>query len=156
MGKKSILFWLWLCVCAFCFGCGEKRQNVPESGSQSVEYDWAGPCLSSRQVVVVQADSAIYSLSDLTGKTVAAQAGSSSEEWLISGENPRIPEVGNLMTFSDMDDVYASLRDSYCDAIAGNDCAMQKFMDAEPGKYRMLEESLCVPEEKTEIMKESR
>jgi len=37
------------------------------------EYRWAGPYMTSRQVVAVNMESDIYSLEDLEGKTIAVQ-----------------------------------------------------------------------------------
>ena len=48
------------------------------------DYLWAGPYLSSRQVVVVNAASNIYSLSDLSGMRVAVQNGSKPESIFLT------------------------------------------------------------------------
>ncbi|MDD6300755.1 MAG: transporter substrate-binding domain-containing protein, partial [Ruminococcus sp.] len=48
------------------------------------DYLWAGPHLSSLQVVVVNAASNIYSLSDLSGMRVAVQNGSKPESIFLT------------------------------------------------------------------------
>lgn len=64
----------------------EQKTNLVESGAidciwgcfsmdgREEVYRWAGPYMVSRQVVAVDADSSIRSLSDLAGKTVAVQS----------------------------------------------------------------------------------
>ena len=44
------------------------------------EYQWAGPYMTSYQVIAVRTDSDIYSLQDLEGKTVAVQSTTKPEE----------------------------------------------------------------------------
>ena len=48
-------------------------------------YQWAGPYMVSRQVVAVNTDSSIQSLSDLAGKTVMVQSTSKPEGIFLSG-----------------------------------------------------------------------
>ena len=49
-------------------------------------YQWAGPYMYSRQVMVVRSDSGIYRLSDLNGKRIAVQNGyrmcTASSAWM--------------------------------------------------------------------------
>ena len=61
-------------------------------------YQWAGPYLYSRQVVLVQADSDITTLADLAGKRVAVQATSKPETVFLERPEPeRVPEVGGVL-----------------------------------------------------------
>ena len=107
------------------------------------EYTWAGPYLNSRQVVVVPAESSVYTLADLEGKNVAVQATSRPDEIFSAGTDPRIPEIKNLFCFSSNDNVFAALRKGYVDAIAGHSTAMAARIKEYPaGSYRMLEEAL--------------
>ena len=110
------------------------------------EYEWAGPYMYSRQVVVVRADSDIHRLSDLAGKRVAVQATSKPEKIFMEGTDARIPEIKALYSFSTMDDIYSCLRKNYADAIAGHEGALSSFMSTSPGNYRMLDESLYTSE----------
>lgn len=107
-------------------------------------YRWVGPYLYSRQVVVVKSSSDIYSLSDLAGARVAVQATSKPESILLAGEDSRIPEVRAVYSFSNMDELYASLRKGYADAIAGHESALDAFVETSPETYRELDESLYV------------
>ena len=107
------------------------------------EYTWAGPYLNSRQVVVVPAESSVYTLADLEGKNIAVQATSRPDEIFSAGTDPRIPEIKNLFCFSSNDNVFAALRKGYVDAIAGHSTAMAARIKEYPaGSYRMLEEAL--------------
>ena len=56
-------------------------------------YNWTEPYMYSREVVAVTKDSSITKLSDLKGKRVAVQSTTRPEEMFLSGNNPRIPEV---------------------------------------------------------------
>lgn len=109
-------------------------------------YTWAGPYLYSRQVVAVQRDGTIQSLADLKGKRVAVQATTKSEDVLLKMEDPRIPNVKEVYSFSTMEELYASLRKGYVDAIAGHESALRTFVESDPDSYRLLEESLYVSE----------
>ena len=106
------------------------------------EYTWVGPYLNSRQVVVVRTDSDIYQLSDLEGKRVSVQATSKPEREFLNQNNPSTPQVGGLFSFSSMDEIYASLRKGYVDAIAGHESALRTFVETDPENYRILDQSL--------------
>ena len=49
------------------------------------DYKWAGPYISSRQVIAVNKDSDIYTLDDLKGKNVAVQSTTKPEDILLNG-----------------------------------------------------------------------
>ena len=103
------------------------------------EYTWVGPYLNSRQVVVVHADSNIFQLSDLEGTRVAVQATSKPEREFLNQNNPATPQVGDLFSFSSMDEIYASLRKGYVDAIAGHESALRTFVEMqEDGTTRKI------------------
>ena len=110
------------------------------------EYEWAGPYMYSRQIVVVHADSDIYELADLEGKRVAVQATSKPESVFLNTADARIPHIGALYSFSTMDEIYSCLRKRYADAIAGHEGALSSFMKTSPGTYRILDESLYTSE----------
>lgn len=57
------------------------------------KYNWAGPYMYSRQIVVVNKNSGIESLADLKGKRVAVQV-TSKPEYILSNTN--MPQVGVL------------------------------------------------------------
>ena len=108
-------------------------------------YQWAGPYLYSRQMVLVRADSDIATLADLAGKRVAVQATSKPETVFLERPEPeRVPEVGEVYCFSTMEEVYSAIRKGFVDAIAGHEGAMRTFMEDSPGSWRILDQSLLV------------
>ena len=108
-------------------------------------YQWAGPYLYSRQMVLVQADSDIATLADLAGKRVAVQATSKPETVFLERPEPeRVPKVGEVYCFSSMEEVYSAIRKGFVDAIAGHEGAMRTFMEDSPGSWRILDQSLMV------------
>lgn len=106
------------------------------------EYQWAGPYLYSSQVVAVRANSEIYQIQDLCGKTVAVQETGKAEEYLLHPTKERVPDVEKVYAFSNMDEVYGALRKNYVEAICGHESALNTFVSTAPEEYRILEESL--------------
>lgn len=106
-------------------------------------YNWAGPYLTSRQVVAVSKNSNIKKLSDLADKSVACQSTSKPDEIFSRNDDPRIPPIKNLYCFPYFDQVFAALRKSYVDAIAGHETAMIAYMNSTSGEYVILGETLA-------------
>ena len=107
-------------------------------------YRWAGPYMVSRQVVAVNADSSIQSLSDLAGKTVMVQSTSKPEGILLSGSDPRIPQTVEVFSIEDRSVQYAMLTCGYVDAIAAHETAILQYMKDNNAVFRILEEPLLV------------
>ena len=105
-------------------------------------YNWAGPYMYSRQVVVVRSDSAIYRLADLNDKRIAVQIASKPEELLLTHQVPGVEQVKNVYSFVSMNDVFAALDKSYVDACAGHETAYRSFMSGRTGQYRVLDQAL--------------
>ena len=112
---------------------------------RETEYEWAGPYLTTRHVVAVQADEAVESLSDLEGRTVAVQATSMAEHALLQ-QWPGLPRARAVYSFATIDEAYACLRRGYADAVAGHEDTLRTLVDAVPGEYRLLDEALCQAE----------
>lgn len=112
-------------------------------GRTGDRYNWAGPYLTSRQVVAVSKNSNIKKLSDLADKNVACQSTTKPDEIFSRNDDPRIPRIKNLYCFPNFDQVFAALRKSYADAIAGHETAMIAYMNSTSGEYVILEESLA-------------
>lgn len=72
-------------------------------------YNWAGPYMYSRQVVIVQASSDIYGLGDLNGKRIAVQTSSKPEELFLKHQVPGVEQVDSVYCFADTVDVFAAL-----------------------------------------------
>ena len=107
-------------------------------------YRWAGPYMVSRQVVAVNADSSIQSLSDLAGKTVMVQSTSKPEGIFLSGSDPRIPQTVEVFSIEDRNVQYAMLACGYVDAIAAHKTAILQYMKDNNAVFRILEEPLLV------------
>lgn len=65
---------------------------------------------------------------------------------MLKGSFPGIPEVERVYSMSGMDEIYASLRKGYVDAIAGHESALERFVQSAPDTYCMLDESLYISE----------
>ena len=107
-------------------------------------YRWAGPYMVSRQVVAVNADSSIQSLSDLAGKTVMVQSTSKPEGIFLSGSDPRIPQTVEVFSIEDRSVQYAMLACGYVDAIAAHETAILQYRKDSNAAFRILEEPLLV------------
>ena len=107
-------------------------------------YRWAGPYMVSRQVVAVNADSRIQSLSDLAGKTVMVQSTTKPEGIFLSGSDPRIPQTVEVFSIEDRSVQYAMLACGYVDAIAAHETAILQYMKDNNAAFRILEEPLLV------------
>ena len=134
----------------------EQKTNLVESGAidciwgcfsmqgRETLYRWAGPYMVSRQVVAVNADSSIQSLSDLAGKTVMVQSTSKPEGIFLSGSDPRIPQTVEVFSIEDRSVQYAMLACGYVDAIAAHETAILQYMKDNYAVFRILEEPLLV------------
>lgn len=107
-------------------------------------YRWAGPYMVSRQVVAVNADSSIQSLSDLAGKTVMVQSTGKPEGIFLSDSDPRIPQTVEVFSIEDRSVQYAMLACGYVDAIAAHETAILQYMKDNNAAFRILEEPLLV------------
>ena len=107
-------------------------------------YRWAGPYMVSRQVVAVNTDSSIQSLSDLAGKTVMVQSTTKPEGIFLSGSDPRIPQTVEVFSIEDRSVQYAMLACGYVDAIAAHETAILQYMKDNYAVFRILEEPLLV------------
>lgn len=106
------------------------------------EYKWAGPYMLSRQMVAVRSDSDIYTLEDLSGKTVAVQTTTKPEEILLSHSDSRIPQVGELFSVQNRRLIYPMLSKGYVDAVAAHETSIIQYMKDFDVEYRILDESL--------------
>lgn len=107
-------------------------------------YRWVGPYMVSRQVVAVNADSSIETLADLAGKTMMVQSTTKPEEIFLAGTDPRIPQLGELLSTEDRSIQYAMLNCGYVDAIAAHEIAILQYMQDCNANFRILEEPLLV------------
>ena len=107
-------------------------------------YHWAGPYMVSRQVVAVNDDSSIQSLSDLAGKSIAVQSTGKPEELFLSGSDPRLPQGVDVFSIEDRSVQYALLGCGYVDAIASHETTILQYMKDNSVAFRILSEPLLV------------
>ena len=105
-------------------------------------YQWAGPYLYSRHVIVVRADSDIQTLADLAGRQVGVQATTKPESIFLDRTDPRVPQVGRLYSCSGVSELHALLRKGYVDAIASHEATLKLLVEEDGGEYRVLDETL--------------
>lgn len=131
----------------------EEKKNLVEAGEIDCiwgcfsmegrldDYNWAGPYMLSNQVVAVNADSDIQSLSNLEGKNMAVQSTTKPEEILLNKDS-EIPQLNNLISLENRDLIFTFLGKGYVDAIAGHETFILQHMKDYNVKYRILEEPL--------------
>ena len=107
------------------------------------DYQWAGPYLVSRQVVAVDAQSGIETLSDLAGKTIAVQATGKPEAIFLSGDE-NVPVFRNIISLAESSVQYAMLDCGYVDAVAAHEEAIRQYMKDYGANFRILDEPLMI------------
>lgn len=105
------------------------------------KYQWAGPYMYSRQMVVVRAESETGHFQDLKGKRIAVQATTKAEDLFLHNIKSDLPHAEQVNCFSSSNELYAALRKNYADAIAGHEAMLGSLIQDGKGVYRMLEES---------------
>ena len=109
------------------------------------DYQWAGPYMESRHVVVVPADSQIESLSDLEGKTIGIRAEGQTEQILLENEkNTHFLNLKDIYSFSNLQEVKAALLNGYCDGVCGKEPVWREMLKDRKAQFRFLEEKLGV------------
>ena len=93
------------------------------------KYQWAGPYLYSRQMIVVRSDNDIWKFDDLEGKRIAVQATTKAEDLFLHRIESNLPTVSQVNCFSATEDMFAAIRKNYVDAIAGHEAMLRKFVD---------------------------
>ena len=106
------------------------------------QYRWAGPYMTSRQVVAVNMESDIYSLEDLEGKTIAVQTTTRPEKIFLSKTDERIPAIRSLIALQKRELIYPFLSKGYADALAAHETAIRQYMEDYNIKFRILDEPL--------------
>lgn len=112
------------------------------------DYTWSEPYVDNSQVVVVRADSGITTLSDLSGKTVVTQAGSSAEAAITDKENEEMVSFNNslnaLKTVADYNSAFLELESGAADAVA-MDIGVAKYQieSRDADKFIILDEQIA-------------
>lgn len=130
------------------------RNNLLESGDidciwscftmtgREDEYNWAGPYLYSYQVVAVRSDSDINSISDLANKRIGVQISTKAAALFLHEEqgDVAIPQMAQVCCFATADELFASIRKGYVDAVAGHVAVINELIEDGDGTYRLLDE----------------
>ena len=107
------------------------------------EYTWSVPYVDNSQVVVVPESTGIVSLTDLAGKVVGVQAGSSALALLEDeeGQKALADTFGTLQQFADYNTAFAELEAGAIEALAMDIGVAQYQIEGREG-FMILEEDL--------------
>lgn len=108
---------------------------------RETEYNWAGPYMQSHQVVAVNPDSDIHTLSDLKDKTIAVQSTTKPED-IIRSHNGTLPELKKVISVQKRDLIFILTSKGYVDALAAHDTSVEQFMSESGLNFRILDEPL--------------
>lgn len=106
---------------------------------REAKYRWAGPYLESPEYVVVAADSGIYTIEDLEGKSIAVQNDSTAESYFLGKMGKDVPEVEQVMTYTGLEEAFVAFGKGYADAVASHVEALTVMTAKQPGLYRYLD-----------------
>ena len=108
------------------------------------DYQWAGPYLTDQAKVVVAADSDIYTLDDLVGRTIAVRISSKAEDYFLkeSGTALLADSRTALCTFDSTNDAFAYFGKGCADAVVAHGSALRVLTAPHSGYYRYLDTSL--------------
>lgn len=100
------------------------------------------PYMKNRQLAVVLADSPVNALTDLAGKTVVVQTGSTASEAV--GRDPEFEKsLGDFVKVSDNVQAMMDLKIAGSDAVVMDEVVARFYTEKEEGVYRILEEALA-------------
>lgn len=137
----------------FVFINWEEKKALVESGEidciwssftmdgRADEYQWAGPYMKSSQVVAVNPDSDILTLSDLKGKVIAVQSTTKPED-ILRSRDLRIPRLRKIISVQKRDLIFILLSKGYVDALAAHDTSIEEFAKETGLEFRILDEPL--------------
>lgn len=99
------------------------------------------PYLKNRQIILVYGDSKIETLADLSGKTIATQAQSSSEEAIMA--MPEIKDTfGEYVTFGTYEECLLDMEALRADAVVADEVLIRYYISQREGsKYKILDEN---------------
>ena len=99
--------------------------------------------MENKQVVVVLADSSIEILTDLAGKNVVIQSGSTAQD-AVEGNKELLDSLGSLIKVEDNIKAMLDLKIKSSDAVVMDEVVARYYtsIEANEGQYRILEETL--------------
>lgn len=116
--------------------------NCFSMNGREEKYLWAGPYMTSREVVMVKESSEIRSIADLKGKVLAVQTGTKPEEMFL--EENDLPATGYVYCFRELQDGMVAMQQNYVDAVAGHQAFLELYSRNMSGMYRVLDEPLLI------------
>ena len=115
-----------------------------KSPDREDDYTWSVPYVDNSQVIVVKDDSGISSLSDLAGKTVMVQAGSSALSALEGEDCAELTATfGELLEVADYNAGFMELENGTIDALAMDIGVANYQINTRGGGYTILDESIA-------------
>lgn len=105
------------------------------------EVEFTKPYLNNQQVLVVANDSKVKTKADLEGKVVGAQVESAGLD-ALNADTDLVASVANIPEYDDYNMALLDLGTSRLDALAIDKIYIGYTMAQNPGKYRVLDESL--------------
>lgn len=107
--------------------------------SRQKEINFSKPYLANRQLIITQKDSAIKTIADLAGKTVATQAGSSSADILKAHESSKT--FKELVEFSKFTEALMDLSTGRVEAVVIDEVVGRYYIAKKPELYKVLEDN---------------
>ena len=111
------------------------------TADRNKEVEFTKPYLNNQQVLVVAKDSPYQTKADLKGKTVGAQVESAGLD-ALKADPVLSKSVSNIPEYDDYLMALMDLGTSRLDAVAIDKILIGYTMSQEPGKYRVLDETL--------------
>ncbi len=109
--------------------------NCFSMNGREEQYTWAGPYMYSADGIVVAADSDIWSLADLEGKTVAVEVDSKAEDFFLKENTVNVKTVS---TYASLEDSFTAFGKGYVDAVADHAEALRNFTSKNAKLYRYI------------------
>lgn len=101
----------------------------------------SSPYMTNKQVAVVLADSSVNALTDLKGKTVVIQGGSTAEEAIDANASFK-SSLKELVTVKDNVQALYDLGTKDSDAVVMDEVVARYYTEKRPGEYKIISESL--------------
>jgi polar amino acid transport system substrate-binding protein len=103
------------------------------------EIDFTKAYLENKQIIIVKQDSTISTKSDLNGKLVGLQLGSSSEE-AVNKEADLVKSFKELRKFPANTEALLAVKNATIDAVVVDEIVGRYYIAKKPGEYKILSE----------------
>ncbi len=128
------------------------KNQVNEINNDNVDCLWNGmsktegreqtlnlsiPYMKNNQIILVKIDAPYQNLTDLAGKNLGVQAGSSAEEALNASTEFK-NSLGDIINLDDYSKAILEMKNGTIDAIAIDEVVARYYLTKEPDTYRIL------------------